>query len=122
MAIKTDVLKNRAAIDNRYSLSKVFVDDFVHPGNRRYGLWKAPDIRPRPEMPLEEGTYKRYTVTASDIGRLDLVAWKFYQNVSWWWVIARYNSIQNALTDMIIGQVLLVPNKEIVTEAMEKSQ
>ena len=120
MTVESVVLKNRSTIDNRYSLSEVFVDSFVRPGTRRYGLWKSPELRPRPELSLLEGTYKRYTVTASDIGRIDLIAWKFYRNVSWWWVIARYNSIENALTDLVIGQVLLIPNKELITQAIEK--
>ena len=116
----SDFLKNRAKIDNRYILTKVYVDDFVRPGKRRYGLWKYPDLTHRPELQLDEGTYQQYTVTASDIGRIDLIAWKFYQNVSWWWVIALVNRIQNVLTDISAGDVLIIPNKEYVTGIMEK--
>jgi hypothetical protein len=122
MAVNTsDYLVNRSPVDNRYVLTKIYVDDYVFPGRRRYGLWKYPDFQSRPEIPLKEGTYYRYTVTAVDIGRIDLIAWKYYRNVNWWWVIAMVNHIANPLTDLVIGQVLLIPKKDIVTTAIEKA-
>jgi len=118
MAI-SEYLKNRSPIDNRYSLTDVHIDDSVSPGRRRYGLWKPPDFRSRSELPLEEGAYSRYTITKNDIGRIDLIAWKFYEEVSWWWVIALVNHITNPLTDLKIGDVLLIPRKDFVTQAIE---
>lgn len=112
-------LKNRSGVNNRYSLTKVHIDDFVASGRRRYGLWKVPALRPRPELLLQAGTYYRYTVTDRDIGRIDLIAYKYYGDVSWWWVIATYNKIANPLTDLTIGTVLLLPQKELVTKAIE---
>ena len=113
-------LENRSVIDNRYSLTPVFVDDSVAPGRRRYGLWVPALIKSLPESPLDDGTYHRYTISISDIGRLDLIAWKYYQEVSWWWVIAYYNSIANQLTDMVVGNLLIIPYKEIIAEAIER--
>ena len=113
-------LENRSVVDNRYALTDVHVDDSVRPGVRRYGLWRVPAITNLPELPLKEGTYARYTVTETDIGRIDLIAWKHYRNVNWWWVIAYYNSITNPLTDLVIGQVLLIPDKALISSAIEQ--
>jgi hypothetical protein len=112
-------LKDRGVIDNRYCLTKIYTDDSVKPGVRRYGLWKPVSLKSLPELPLDEGTYQVYTVTEKDIGRLDLVAWKYYQDVSWWWVIALFNHIKNQMTDLVIGQALLIPNKDVVAQAIE---
>lgn len=119
MSTISEHLKNRAAVDNRYSLSEIFVDDFVSPGRRRYGLWKPAQIKSHPETALDDGTYDLYTVTIADIGRLDLIAWKYYNSVDWWWVIAYYNSIVNPLVDMVEGQVLRIPKKTYIIKAFE---
>jgi len=115
-----EFLKNRSAIDNRYSLTSVHIDDSVAPGRRRYGLWVPALIKSLPESPLDDGTYHRYTVASSDIGRLDLIAWRYYEEVSWWWVIAYYNSIKNQITDMSVGDLLVIPYKEIIAAAIER--
>ena len=120
MVVTPDFLKNRSTIDNRYSLTDVHIDDYVSPGRRRYGLWKPAPLRPRPELPLLEGDYSKYTVTSADTGRIDLIAYRYYEQVTWWWVIATYNKIANPLTDMEVGQVLRIPKKEYVTQIMEQ--
>lgn len=115
-------LRNRSAIDNRYSLTDIHIDDSVAPGRRRYGLWKVPAISNMPELPLKQGTYTRYTVTAADIGRIDMIAYKVYGEVSMWWAVAIYNNIANAFEDLEIGTVLLLPNKDIVVRAIEQAK
>jgi hypothetical protein len=115
-------LEKRVVVDNRYALTDIHVDDFVGPGRRRYGLWKAPAIKTLPELPLSEGTYFRYTITAADIGRIDLIAWRHYQDVNLWWVIARCNGIANPFEDLVIGRVLLIPYKALVVQAIEQGR
>jgi len=122
VASSTEFLKNRSAIDDRYGLTDVHIDDSIAPGRRRYGLWKVPAIRSLPELPLKQGTYQRYTVSMSDLGRLDKVAYLFYRDVYLWWVIAYYNGIVNQLTDMSIGDVLLIPNKNLIIQATEEKR
>lgn len=116
----TRYLENRSEVDNRYALTAVHIDDSVAPGRRRYGLWQVPAIVSRPEISLPEGSYTRYTVSESDIGRIDIIAWRHYNDVSMWWVIAYYNGIANPLTQLVPGAVLLVPKKEFVVKAMEQ--
>jgi len=122
MPTKSKALKNRSAIDNRYSLTDIHIDDSVAPGRRRYGLWKVPAITNLPELPLKQGTFSRYTVTASDIGRIDMIAYRVYGDVSLWWAVAVYNRIANPLADLEIGQVLLLPNKNLIVRAIEQAR
>lgn len=119
-AQKKKYLDNRSAVDNRYTLTDIHIDDSVHPGRRRYGLWRPAAIVNQPELPLKEGEYDRFTVTSAMIGRIDTIAWIHYRDVSMWWVIAYYNSLRNPLEDMVVGQVLLIPKKEFIVRALEQ--
>jgi len=118
----TAFLDKRVVVDNRYALTDVHVDDFVAPGRRRYGLWKVPAIKTLPELPFSDRTYFRYTVVAADEGRIDLIAWKHYQDVTLWWAIARYNGIANPFEDLVVGTVLLIPYKALVVQAIEQGK
>lgn len=117
-----DELQNRSGIENRYSLTDVHIDDAVAPGRRRYGLWKPPALRTRAELPLLEGTYDRFTVTRAEIGRIDKIADKFYKDVTLWWAIAYYNNIANPITDLVVGQILLIPRKDFLVRAAEQGR
>lgn len=113
-------LTNTYPKTSRYYQTKMFVDDFVKVGTARFGLWKAPDLRAFPELDLREGQYTTYMITESDLDRMDLLAYKFYGDVTLWWVLCLFNKIHNPLTDMVIGQILKIPKKSLVIEAMTK--
>lgn len=51
-----------------------------------------------------------YRVTAEDIGRPDMISWKNYGTVQLWWLIMTVNQIYNPLLDLVVGQVLTIPN------------
>ena len=51
-----------------------------------------------------------YRVTADDVMRADLISYKVYQSVNYWWLICFVNKIQNPLTDISIGDLLKIPN------------
>lgn len=106
-------LLNRAALHSRYALTEVHIDDFVSPGRRRYGLWIQPEI--------DMTNYDRYVVTASDLMRPDLIAWKFYKNVNYWPFIMLVNNISNPFTGMTVGLVLKVPRKAEIEKALIQS-
>jgi len=99
---------------NRYIKTKIFVDDFVKPNVQRYGIWVVPHIIKNPDVPLKTDQYTNYTVAMGDIGRMDLLAHKFYGDSTLWWVIAYYSGVKNPLTDMYVGQVLVIPSSELV--------
>lgn len=49
-----------------------------------------------------------YKVDSSNINRLDIIADKFYNNASYWWVIAMANNIINPF-DIKINTILRIP-------------
>lgn len=99
-----------AAGDNlsRYALTR------LHPTLERrqvrFGVWNAPVVS------LVNPDYR--TVTQEFLGRLDILAYLYYEDPRLWWVIARANRIKNPLTDMEVGQTLIIPRKEAVNEAL----
>lgn len=122
MTIERNYLSNRTPVDNRYSLTDIHIDDSVKSGTRRYGFWKVPAVKSLPELPLDQGTYEIYTIGESDIRRVDLIAWKFYQDVNMWWVLCVYNNIANPFEDLTPGQKILIPNKTLVQQTIEQAK
>jgi hypothetical protein len=97
----------------RYALTKLHTDQRLVPGRQCLGLWKPPLIR------LTK--VRRHAVRASDIGRIDLIAWDYYRDCSLWWVIARVNRIQNPLTDLVVGQCLVIPDAQEIATAFVRA-
>jgi len=95
---------------SRYRLTTLTVDDSVREGIKRFSTCVFPDI------PMD--SYQRYTVTAADLGRLDRIAYQFYQDSALWWAIALVNNIDNMLEDMEIGDTLYIPPVEEVMKAL----
>lgn len=52
-----------------------------------------------------------YRVINSDLMRPDLISWKCYGTVEFWWIIMVVNNIENPLTDLSEGQVLTIPHR-----------
>ncbi len=57
---------------------------------------------------LYPATY--YRIKEEDLMRLDLVSYKAYQTVDYWWLIGVVNQIENPLLDMVVGDLLKLPN------------
>lgn len=69
-----------------------------------YGVW---------ERPFDWENYQCQTyhvVTRDEVGRLDLIAYKYYGDPTLWWVIADINNINNFLDDMQAGRELAIPS------------
>lgn len=45
-------------------------------------------------------------------GRIDLIAYAFYEEPRYWWVIAQYNNILDPATEITAGRTLLIPSKD----------
>lgn len=95
---------------SRFGLTKQKVDDFVQPGTLRWRMWKIPNI--------DMTDFTRYTVKASDLKRLDRVAYEVYGDSSLWWVIALVNRVNNQLRDLQPGETLMIPSPDAVTKAL----
>jgi len=51
-----------------------------------------------------------YRVTSEDILRPDLISYKNYGTVAYWWLILFVNEIQDPFTDLEVGKVLRIPS------------
>lgn len=95
-----------------YRKTHVYTDADIQAGTLRFGVWRAPTFNVQDAV--------RHTVTAGDVGMLDLIAYEYYESEALWWVIAWANRIRNPITDMYVGQQLLIPPLEEVATALEK--
>lgn len=50
-----------------------------------------------------------HTITETDLGEPDGIAYTYYGDSRWWWLICSYNGIVNPMTDMVPGDKLRVP-------------
>ena len=51
-----------------------------------------------------------YRVKEEDLMRLDLVSYKAYRTVDYWWLIGVVNKIENTFTGVAVGDLLVIPN------------
>ena len=54
-----------------------------------------------------------HQVTEADSRRIDLIAWRYYHDVSLWWIIAEVNNVGNP-TYIPPGTILRVPSYDRV--------
>jgi len=48
------------------------------------------------------------------VNRIDLIAFKFYENSKYWWLIALRNNISDPLKELTKGTRLLIPKLHII--------
>jgi hypothetical protein len=51
-----------------------------------------------------------YTIKSEDIQRFDLISYKVYGSQEYWWILAKFNDIQDVWNDLEEGKVLSVPD------------
>lgn len=71
------------------------------------------------KMALKYST-SRYRVSEQDLMRPDLISYKVYGTVNYWWVILVINNIQNPFLDLSVGQMLLIPNENDLYDFRKK--
>ncbi len=95
-----------------YRKTRVYSDGTVLPGTLRFGVWRAPAFTVTDQT-------QRHTVTSKDVGQMDLIAYTYYGDESLWWVIAWANRIKNPITDMFVGQQLVIPDQASIATAID---
>lgn len=105
----SEYLKTRVSYENRYRLTRIYLDDYVSPGRRRYGTWVPPEI--------DMTEYDVHTVTSVELQRMDLISYKWYRDPTFWWAIALVNNISDPLGGLSAGQVLLIPKLSAIIAA-----
>jgi hypothetical protein len=67
-----------------------------------------------PNNGFNEFEFKRpkqyYTVTQTDLQRPEIISYKFYGKMNYWWIILKLNDIEDIWHDLTIGKVLTMPN------------
>ena len=86
---------------SRYNWSALYVDN---KSGDFYGTRQPLKLR-------EHDSDTFHVVTDADCKRTDLIAWKYYQDVRLWWVIAEFNNISNPL-EIPTGTTLRIPSYE----------
>lgn len=60
------------------------------------------------------------TVDQNILRRPDLISTKAYGSPELWWAIYEFNGIKDPLFELYIGQILRIPNKERLIEAIDR--
>lgn len=56
--------------------------------------------------------FKFYTLVESDIQRPDLISYKLYKRMNYWWIVMKLNSIEDIWDDLYVGQILKIPSED----------
>jgi hypothetical protein len=51
-----------------------------------------------------------YRIVDADVMRSDLISYKAYGTVDYWWIVLFVNNIKNPLTDIVSGDIIKIPN------------
>lgn len=65
-------------------------------------------------FPIDEASDLHYIIDETTAGRLDKVAYGFYNDPALWWVIAQYNYLLDPYEEAFIGRILTIPSNERV--------
>ena len=65
------------------------------------------------EIPEESPDDKEHIVTSIDAGRIDLISYKYYNTVDYWWAILLVNSIVDPFA-LEVGQSLRIPSYKTI--------
>ena len=86
---------------NRYLLSKIYKRD----GIKFFETW---DI---PEIPISsEDSFHR--ISSGEEGRWDLISYKYYRTVLYWWVICVANKVKNPMQILPADTIIRIPGQK----------
>lgn len=63
-----------------------------------------------------------YRVASQDVKRPDLISFKLYGIIDYWWVICLVNNIDSPLEDIAVGTILTIPSKVDIYNFIRKYQ
>lgn len=77
-------------------------------GVRELGLWSADRSFSRAQ------DFALHQITDFDKGRLDLISFRYYGTVDYWWVIADANDMIHPLREMEVGSYIRIPSRSLI--------
>ena len=63
-----------------------------------------------------------YTLRQEDIYRPDLLSFRLYSNPNLWWILFKYNNIDDVWNDLEVGQVIHVPSYADIEDFVSEAQ
>jgi len=98
---------------NKNSLANLF--DVVNKGEKSYyNLCK--NIYFNNNEYLTSDMISFYTIVEDD--SWTNISYKFYRTYELWWLICKFNNVKNPFYELIPGNQLLIPSKEMVEEIL----
>jgi len=91
---------------SRFKNTQLIKDD----GVIFFDIWKSPDSLVIDEILFEA---EEYDVRSTDIGRLDLLADRFYDDERLHWLIALANAFIDPIAEMFVGQKIFIPSNDV---------
>jgi hypothetical protein len=79
-----------------------------------FGVWSRPEIKDTISDVI-------HYVEQHEIGRMDLIANKYYSDSLLWWAIADRNNILDPITDMYSSQELRIPSLAAIRSAIQNA-
>ena len=61
-----------------------------------------------------------YRVEVADLMRPDLISYKNYGTVEFWWVLCLVNKVDDPLSDLTVGQILAIPAQQDIYDFQRK--
>ena len=52
---------------------------------------------------------KLYKIQQIDVGRPDLISYRFYRSTNYWWFLMKYNGIDDVFNEMYINMPIRIP-------------
>lgn len=80
-----------------------------------FGVWNPVTIEPRADDII-------HFVSQHEIGRIDLIAHKYYKDSRLWWIIALVNDIKDPWDDLTMGKTLRIPTEATVRGAIQANR
>jgi hypothetical protein len=79
-----------------------------------WALWEA-------DQALTDADTALHQVRDYEIGRLDLISYRYYGTVSYWWVIADANAMIHPICDMRVGGFIRIPPIEAIERFIQRT-
>jgi hypothetical protein len=62
----------------------------------------------------------QYRVTTADLAVPDSISYNCYGQEDFWWIILLVNNISDPFTELVAGQILLIPNRLDIYDFVKK--
>ena len=111
-----DFLKSNSQSDNfsKYNMSNIF--SVVNKGQNSYfNLSKTINFSNLQLLP--ESYYKLYKIKQGDTWTN--IAYMEYHNINLWWLICKFNNIQNPFTELIVNKVIKLPSQNLINDIID---